>query len=416
MSIFALLLIPLMVIGLMGIYVALENMQRDNAILKGVISISEIRLSQQNRFLSQYYGLTAYHDDEQLLTMLAELFPKEVIFIEQKPLHQIDHFKESLINSAAIVVLEGISTSTVSESKAPVDTQDEGEPWDESKEKSEKPKLHEQLESLENVLKGKASDEISEGAKELQPYEQSWKHQQLQKPITLSEGILIKEYALQVLKSHDKNCPTLSKRMSSQEHRASQIDGEVEYLIFGHLSDASNLKAMKTSMMVAREVVNIIHLTTSPEKMSQVSHATMAFPPPWNIVTKALLIAVWSGAESYVDVQKLVKGEAVPIIKTNDTWQLSIDALLSGQWLEQSTESKKEGLLDNRMYYGDYLRVFLYAQPSELVLRRTMDIVDANLRLSTQGAFTLENFSTGHTINIKREGEATRLTFVNGYE
>jgi len=101
--------------------------------------------------------------------------------------------------------------------------------------------------------------------------------------------------------------------------------GEAEYVLFGMADEAGNLTAMKGSLFASRLAMNLVHVYTTPAKES----ATLALATllaGWTVlgvpVVQNFLMISWAAAESCVDVDKLCKGESVPLVKTVSTWVL----------------------------------------------------------------------------------------------
>ncbi len=106
--------------------------------------------------------------------------------------------------------------------------------------------------------------------------------------------------------------------------------GEVEYVLFGCETEAGNRTAMKGTLFGVRLGMNLCHVYASSPKRS----ATLALAGAlagWTgfglpVVQHFLMIA-WAAAESCVDVERLLRGEKVPLVKTEASWFLSAGSL-----------------------------------------------------------------------------------------
>ena len=100
---------------------------------------------------------------------------------------------------------------------------------------------------------------------------------------------------------------------------------EVEYIIFGKISEKANIAAAKRSIILIRLVFNLLHVYTDPEKLAEtLSAATMI--AGWTIfgvpIVQNFLLISWAAAESWLDAEKLMSGKQVPLIKTRQSWEL----------------------------------------------------------------------------------------------
>ena len=69
----------------------------------------------------------------------------------------------------------------------------------------------------------------------------------------------------------------------------------------------------------------------------------------------------------------------MPLLKTEETWHYSLENLLKG--LVGRDEEKQEQLSREGMYYRDYLRVLLFLVDLDVLTLRSMDLVEADIRL-----------------------------------
>ena len=112
---------------------------------------------------------------------------------------------------------------------------------------------------------------------------------------------------------------------------------------------------------------------------------------PEPVITQTILL-IWAMAEAVTDVRELIKGERVPLIKTSEQINVSIEGLINliGEEVEldgEVTEApvSENGIPNITVGYSDYLRVFLYALPSVFKVYRTMDMIEQDLRISGTG-------------------------------
>lgn len=156
---------------------------------------------------------------------------------------------------------------------------------------------------------------------------------------------------------------------------------QIEYILGGKKSDEDNLRAMARKLLIIREGVNAAALTADSAKRAQAAALASAIasgfliPPAAGIIEGALILC-WAFGESILDVRELFDGGRIPLVKTAQDWQLSLENLpnlLSR--LDTDRKSSQEG-----MTYGDYLQVLLLAQSRQKKVSRGMDMVEAEVR------------------------------------
>lgn len=104
---------------------------------------------------------------------------------------------------------------------------------------------------------------------------------------------------------------------------------EVEYILYGSTSPETNVSYAKASIYAIRFAFNCIYAFTDSEIRNTtmaaglaVQAATMGFVP-YQVVQIVLQLAL-AAAESAVDLEMMMTGLDVAVIKTKDTWNLSI--------------------------------------------------------------------------------------------
>lgn len=171
------------------------------------------------------------------------------------------------------------------------------------------------------------------------------------------------------------------------------VSCELEYLLGGKNSDKKNLEQAVKKLLLIREASNLLYL--EGDAASRESIRTMAIglcsvlgmPMAEEVLTQALLIC-WAYGESIMDVRNLLSGGKVPLVKTADTWMLTLKQL-----------SEPEGLLDGKralgkkgLTYKQYLETLLYAGSEEVQIRRSMDLIEINIKtMEGKGSFRIDN-------------------------
>ena len=169
---------------------------------------------------------------------------------------------------------------------------------------------------------------------------------------------------------------------SATDEKDKVIQYEVEYLLVGKQSDRENLKTVVNRLLTVRFVPNYTYLQGSTEKKSQARALALALstliaaPQTVEVLTQGILLA-WAYGESIVDIRALLKGNRVPLTKTQGSWQLSISGLMK---LGSSEDTYDGANQKNGWDYEDYLRMLLFLEKKENVAMRCLDLMEVNLK------------------------------------
>jgi hypothetical protein len=174
---------------------------------------------------------------------------------------------------------------------------------------------------------------------------------------------------------------------------------EVEYILCGNSEDRVNLENTMARMFALRTMCNLAYLYTSASKggMLEEAVAMMALSsiPAVGAVLKLLLMLCWACAESLVDCTALARGEKVPMMKSDSTWNLSLQQLVlmasGGAGPGAMIRDGKNGLT-----YQQYLFLLLALQPREKKIIRMTQLMEKNIRLEEgYHDFSFANCITG---------------------
>ncbi len=193
----------------------------------------------------------------------------------------------------------------------------------------------------------------------------------------LAERFLFQEYLLRYMGRY------------GAEEDEDVLQYQIEYLIAGNAGDIENLKSVANRICLVREAANALYLMNSDMKRQEIKLAaevicTVVMLPELAPVLEAVILLGWAYAESIYDVQSLLAGGRVPLLKDDDSWHYGLAAALQGDFREKPKEG--QGLS-----YEDYLRIFLMLTDIDTVTERAMNMVEADIR-STVGnqAFRLD--------------------------
>lgn len=411
-SIFMVIIIPTLIIASVYVFYMLNNRNIKNERFKLLGYSSELQLSEHHEYLLNEYGLLGYYQGEGIggiYEMLLEenRHPNFKTFeATYSPLSNPDHYTYMCLEASKVLLPIGFAKEMLTfEGKKDTepDTYDplpsaeiqgESEGEDEIPEKPEEAiTVEERQRELDEALQEKDDGKV-------QIHEMQWIGTNTYiESLSVIEKIAIKEYFLSVYTSLDLKCPRSLDVFSRNKRAIGVVKGEIEYLIAGKTSDQANQRKVWLTIYGLRQATNTLHIMTSPEKRNMISAFTFAIPPPWNVVVYAGIVALWSGAESYVDMHKLLNGESMFPIKTRSEWHLDLNTALSGSWKSGSKNTNAVG----KWYYFDYLRSLLYLQRTETVIKRSMNLLNQDLKKQSKGLIQLENLSIGHVIAVEFE-------------
>ena len=175
---------------------------------------------------------------------------------------------------------------------------------------------------------------------------------------------------------------------------------QTEYILCGKRTDKANLKAAVKKLLLLREGCNYAYCASDAVISGQAEGYALllvgwtGIEPLVKVLKHALLLGLSYG-ESLLDVRILLDGGKVPLMKTADTWQLSVENLAKiNELLEQGGKSRKEG-----MGYKGYLRILLNMHSVKEQKKRGLDMAELNVR-SGNG---LSGFRADHCVVAIRD-------------
>ena len=163
-----------------------------------------------------------------------------------------------------------------------------------------------------------------------------------------------------------------------------KLDYQVEYILFGLPQDAMNFLCMLELLFTFRCAANLTMLLTDSETQQMIETvsslaAFVEIPPE---LVSAIINVCWAAAESMDDVEKIVDGDKVELLKKPKDFSVSIGSLITGisfDFLEEETDQTEFSI---SLGYEDYLRLFLYMTPPVFKTFRCMDMMEADIRLT----------------------------------
>lgn len=161
---------------------------------------------------------------------------------------------------------------------------------------------------------------------------------------------------------------------------------ELEYILAGKSSDIENLRWVAGRLILLREAANAMYLYSDRTKVTEADVmawglAIVSLKPSLQPLIKNSILLAWAYAESVLDVRRLFSGERVPLLKSRETWHLSLEHMLDYVMHLGELEDEQEGL-----DYEAYLRLLLLMENEDTKTLRFMDVIEMNMRKSDGNA------------------------------
>ena len=182
---------------------------------------------------------------------------------------------------------------------------------------------------------------------------------------------------------------------------------EVEYIISGKLNDYDSQKDIERKILSLRNVLNLYYLYTCPSKRdSAMVLAQTLTPGAAAPLTQAVILEAWAFAEAHNDLKILYDNKAVPLLKKDSNWALSLENVFNQDGQEYETREIKYVLPKTieGAKYTDYLKVMLCGVPEETKLLRIMDLIQINMKYTYCDYFLLKDYFCGVEYSIKVNG------------
>lgn len=183
---------------------------------------------------------------------------------------------------------------------------------------------------------------------------------------------------------------------------------EIEYIISGKYSDESARKNVETKLKILRNMLNLYYLYSCSEKrQGALTLAEMITPGPAAVLTQAVILETWAYQEAENDINILYEGGAVPFIKKDQNWALTLDNVFNEDGSEKEYEDNKRSIKPDKMEgegYEAYLGILLCGLPKKTKLLRIMDLIQVNGKFLYGGDFLLSDYCNGVCYSIEING------------
>lgn len=238
---------------------------------------------------------------------------------------------------------------------------------------------------------------------------------------TDSDGISLKSVSAETVFIR-KYFDTALKETDGKKH---YFQNEWEYIIKGAPNDETNRKSCRRRIFLIRNALNLAYLYSDSGKVELVtSIAEIISPGPMGLVTQGILMEAWAALEAKQDVENLMKGERVPVMKTEKTWKTSIQGILNDDETKKKLDEESRKLLEEKnsevrevtgeniqktvsegLTYEDYLMVLILVMPRDVRTLRIMDLVQINMKFRYYRDFNLAEYYGGVDIGIDAAGK-----------
>lgn len=217
----------------------------------------------------------------------------------------------------------------------------------------------------------------------------------------IADHALLVEYAAEFF-------PCFSSEKTAEN---GELQYQLEYLISRKGSDADNLKGTLNRLMLMREASNLAFLSADPvkraESLAAATAVTTAFGAPYLAPVVAVGIrAAWAYAEGVFDLRRLLAGQKVSLIKTEASWQLSIEQLPVFLSSAGASGTDDEG----GFTYEQYLRMLLFTKNDADLAAGLMDLVEESMR-HTDGNkdFRIDNCIDAISMELSANAEGKQI-------
>lgn len=193
------------------------------------------------------------------------------------------------------------------------------------------------------------------------------------------------------------------------------LNYELEEILMDKGRDQDNLKGVVGRLLLLREGVNFIYLSTHPKKTAMAQSVAMGLVgwtgvAPLVEAVKWLVVLAWAYVESIIDLQVLMDQGEVPLVKTDSTWQTDLYHLGKGVAKGGNADLYKAGKAT--ISYEQYLLILLGIETKQKVNIRTLQLVEENLEKMTGHRVYLDKQVSAVEGQLCFEGEELFAKFI----
>lgn len=244
------------------------------------------------------------------------------------------------------------------------------------------------IESVSNIRTGKILDVVLPPDFDLSQNKVNLSQMPGKRKLNKGRGTF-EEYGSKTLSPIFFNLYLLDKFQCAADTKERALNYELEYLLAGKESDAQNLEEVVKKILKLRFGPNYVYLlsdntkTAEAEALAAVLCTTLVIPEITEIVKHAILLA-WAYGEGIMDVRSLLAGKNVTLMKTRETWQLSLESLLT---LGTSGDIGQGSDMEGGYSYKRYLQMLLLLEKKEVLSMRGLDLIECNIQKTEEMPF-----------------------------
>jgi len=188
---------------------------------------------------------------------------------------------------------------------------------------------------------------------------------------------------------------------------AAPLDYEIEYVIYGKMTDKGNLSSAVTNITNIRFLIDFLYILGDTEKVSEATTLSTAilgaFGNPAVVeVGKYIILMGWSYYEALCDVRILMDGQRLEFFKTSKNWRTSIQNIFQKSNPSQAKVYSKTGLC-----YEDYLRLLLYTANYGKRINGAMNVMEVNIKKNDKD-FEIRRLAIGVDMTVDFYYKATK--------
>ncbi|WP_312372663.1 DUF5702 domain-containing protein [Lachnoclostridium sp.] len=195
----------------------------------------------------------------------------------------------------------------------------------------------------------------------------------------------------------------------SEDYKLGQVlQYELEYLLYGNMSDKENVSSFINRLILIRTIGNMISVLTDANKVREASEfaaLVVGFSGlPFLIsVVKYVILFIWALEQSLVETAAMLLDKNVPIFCMKDDFVVEFKDLASFNKETIIKKAKnyktKEGFLS--VGYKEYLQISLFFSNKNNQYYRMMDIIQENLRYEYEDSFRIRNCVVNYRAGAK---------------
>lgn len=425
----------LMILAFLGVFSICANtlmqMIQSNEQMRQASLASRTMLSYYDDVLEENYGIMAYNQNEvKAEAMFAPYFQKSWKVTPTAHLGQLASFQTQAIALGKIgIAEEGIAaledqfhkgnTQTAGQSYTKTDeptrpaidySGDGSERKNSGLSKNEKRRAR----ALKSRLGQSASKNWqTKNGGEIEPkaFESRYKFdKKTANQLNVAEKAILVTY----LKNHFNDYVQWQKSPDSEMNSSNRCfqGGELEFILEGQRTASANQFWVNGKLFGIREAVNLTHIVQSREKMATtggLASLICALFPIGEPIVQAGLVTLWASIESGYEVNLLLEGKSIPLVKLNGgDWYTDLESGSGSVPANSKTEKM------NQINYEGFLTLMLMAQNDGVTAERAMTLIELNLKKSGHDLKDLSQMVTSHQVWVKGK-TGKEISFEDGY-